>query len=135
MKQRRLLTFLPFLALALCPLLASAAVPDATLTIAITGTLGPVLAGSDPLGANGESGTITIMIRESASPTSTTATSATYRVPAGGVVAVIGGTTYPSTSPSNMKITFPAAGPDVITVTSGQWELPQGRHFETSNDV
>lgn len=118
MKRRRLLTLLPVLVLALCPLLASAAAPDATLTITINGTLGPVLSGSDPLGANGESGSITIMISESASPTSTTAASATYKVPAGGVVAVIGSTTYPSTSPSTMKITFPAAGPDVITVTS-----------------
>src|SRR5579862_3096275 len=117
MQIRRLLMLFAVFALAVCPLL-QAETPDTTLTYTISGTLGPVLSGSDPLGANGESGTITILINQGAKPKSTTATTATYGVPAGAVSADIGGTTYTSTSPSSMKFSVPASGPDTITVTS-----------------
>ena len=40
-----------------------------TLTITGTGTLGPILSGSDPLGLNGLSAGVTVMVSESLSPT------------------------------------------------------------------
>ena len=75
-----------------------------TLTITIDGTLGPILAGSDPIGANGQSGTVTIMASESLSPTKHTGSSATYTLPAGAITADVGGVIFTSTSPCKMTI-------------------------------
>jgi hypothetical protein len=91
--------------------------PDATLTIKIDGKLGPVLAGKDPVGANGKAGSITIKASESLKPTSHTSNSATYKLPADAVVAVIDGRTYKNTKPATMKISIPAAGPDTLYLT------------------
>jgi hypothetical protein len=86
-----------------------------TLTITINGTLGPILAGTDPIGADGQSGTVTIMASESLSPTKHTETSATYTLPAGAITAIVGGTTFTSTSPAKMTIKL-AKKADTLTL-------------------
>ena len=102
--------------------LSAQATPDATLTMTINGTLGPVLSGPDPLGANGETGTLTVMASESLSPTSSTANSATYTLPAGALSVVIGGTTFKTTGQSTMKITLGAKA-DTVVLSSTVKEL------------
>jgi hypothetical protein len=101
------------LMLALCPLLAAS-----SITYTISGTLGPVLAGSDPLGANGESGILTITVSTTLPPTSHTSTSATYTLPAGSLEVVIGGVPYGTVGTSTLKYTLPASGADTIVVTA-----------------
>jgi hypothetical protein len=100
------------LVLGLCPLVA------ASITYTFGGTLGPILSGSDPLGANGESGVVTVVASTSLTPTSHTTTSATYTLPVGAVTVVIGGVTYGTTGTSTLKYSFPAAGPDTMVVTA-----------------
>jgi len=100
------------LALGLCPLMA------ASITYNITGTLGPILSGSDPLRANGKTGTITIVVGEALKPKKHTATSATYTLPAGAITVNIGGTTYGTTGTSTLVYSIPAAGPDTMVVTA-----------------
>jgi len=100
------------LVLGICPLMA------AHITYTINGTLGPVLSGSDYLGANGESGTLTVIANTTLVPTSTTSTSATYTLPAGAITVVIGGTTYATTGHATLKYNFPATGPDTMVVTT-----------------
>jgi len=99
------------LMLGVCPLMA------ATITYTISGTCGPVLSGSDPLGANGESGVVTAVVTTTLTPTTTTKTSATYTLPAGAITVLLGGTSYPA-SASTVKYTFPAAGPDTMVFTA-----------------
>jgi hypothetical protein len=101
------------LMLAVCPLLGAA-----SITYTFNGTLGPILSGSDPLGANGESGVVTAVVSTTLSPTSHTSTSATYTLPAGSITVVINGTTYGTTGTSTLKYTFPAAGPDTMVFTA-----------------
>jgi hypothetical protein len=88
------------------PAIDDAAQPatSSTVTATIIGTLGPILSGSDPLKADGRTGTLTVMASESLSPTTTTANSATYTLPAGAMSVVIDGATYKTTGPSTMKI-------------------------------
>jgi hypothetical protein len=93
---------------------SSRSAPDATVTATITGTLGPVLSGSDPLKANGHTGMLTVMASESLSPTATTSNSATYTLPAGAMSVVIDGVTYKTTGPSTMKIALGTAYDTVI---------------------
>lgn len=100
------------LVLGISPLMA------ATITYTLSGTLGPVLSGSDYLGANGQSGVLTAKASTTLVPTSHTATSATYKLPAGAITVVIGGTTYATTGTSTLKYTFPAAGPDTMVITT-----------------
>jgi hypothetical protein len=106
--RRGFLLSVAALVLGLSPLMA------ASITYTISGTLGPVLSGSDPLGADGESGVITAKVSTSLTPTSTTATSATYTLPAGSISVVINGKTYGTTGTSTLKYSFPAAGPDTM---------------------
>jgi hypothetical protein len=96
----------------ICPLMA------ASITYTINGTLGPVLSGSDPLGANGKSGVLTATASTTLVPTSKTSTTATYTLPAGAITVVIGGTSYGTTGTSTLKYTFPAAGPDNMVITT-----------------
>lgn len=111
--RRRLLSLCSaVLILGLCPLMA------ATITYTISGTLNPVLAGSDPLGASGESGVLTAAASSTLTPTSKTATSATYTLPAGAITVDIGGTTYATTGTSTVKYSFPAAGPDTMVIST-----------------
>jgi|HubBroStandDraft_1064217.scaffolds.fasta_scaffold02218_8 hypothetical protein len=111
--RRRLLSLsAAVLILGLCPLMA------ASITYTISGTLGPVLSGSDPLGANGESGVLTAVASTTLPPTSKTKTSATYTLPVGAITVNIGGTNYETTGTSTLKISFPAAGPDTMVFTA-----------------
>jgi hypothetical protein len=114
-----------------------------TLTITIKGTIEPILSGSDPLGLDGKSGTITIMASESLSPTKHTATSATYTLPAGAVTVTAGGKKFTTKSPSKMTInlmstadtlTLILKGPDGAVVTdttflkTGSWTTVVLKH-------
>jgi hypothetical protein len=106
---------------------ATAVIPAThTLTITLKGTLGPILSGTDPLGLNGQSGVVTIMASESLSPTKHTATSATYKLPAGAITVTAGSNKFTTTSPSKMIInltstadtmTLMVAGPSGLMVT------------------
>ncbi|MGA2594684.1 MAG: hypothetical protein ABSH32_32700 [Bryobacteraceae bacterium] len=112
LRRRSLLLSVAVPLLALCPLMA------ANITYTISGTLGPVLSGSDPLGANGQSGILTAVVSTTAVPTSTTKTSATYTLPVGAITVNIGGTVYGTTGAATLKYTFPPAGPDNIVITA-----------------
>jgi hypothetical protein len=95
--------------------IAAASPTTHTLTISIKGTLGPILSGSDPLGLDGKSGTVTVMVSESKSPTSHTATSATYTLPAGAVTVSAGGKKFTTKSPSKMIINLTSTA-DILTL-------------------
>lgn len=97
-----------------------------TLIITIKGAIGPILSGSDPLGLNGLSGRVVIKASESLSPVKHTATSATYKLPAGAITVTAGSNKFSTKSPSNMIIdltstadimTLVVAGPDGLMVT------------------
>jgi len=90
----------------------------ANITYTISGTLGPVLAGSDPLGANGESGVLTATVSNTLTPTSKTSTTATYTLPVGAITVNIGGTVYDTTGTSTLKYSIPASGPDTMVITT-----------------
>lgn len=94
--------------------IAAATPTTHTLTISIKGTLGPVLAGSDPLGLDGKSGTVTVMASESLSPTKHTATSATYTLPPGAIKVTAGTNKFTTTSPSKMIINLTSTA-DILT--------------------
>jgi len=113
MQGKRRWLLITVLMLALCPLLAAA-----DIMYTISGTLGPILSGSDPLGANGESGILTATFSPTLTPTSSTSTSATYTLPAGSITVNIGGTLYGTVGSSSMKYNIPASGPDTIVITS-----------------
>lgn len=99
-------------------LAVSSLLTAATITYTFDGTLGPILAGTDPLGANGQTGTVTANVNTTLTPTSHTSTTATYTLPAGTVTVVIGGSPYPTTGTSTLKYTFPASGPTTVLITS-----------------
>jgi hypothetical protein len=101
--------------LGLAPMLAQDVTPDTTLTITLTGTLNKI-SGPDCLSASGESASASAMISESATPISSTSDSATYKIPAGGVTATVGTTTFTSTKPWAMKVTL-AATYDVLVMS------------------
>src|ERR1700674_3170258 len=91
-----------------------------TLTISIKGILGPILSGTDPLGLNGKSGTITVLASESLSPTKHTPTSATYTLPPGAIKVTAGSNKFTTKSPSKMIIN-PTSTADILTlVVSGK---------------
>jgi hypothetical protein len=109
--------------LGISPVLAQSVAPDTTLTINITGTVGPILSGSDPLGANGGSGALTVVASESLSPTSTTANSATYTLPPGAITGTVGGTTFTTTTASKMRVVLPSQGPDTVILMASVKEF------------
>jgi len=113
MQLRRRGLIAALLLLGICPLLGAA-----NITYTITGTLGPILSGSDPLGANGETGTVTAVVSQSLHPTSTTATSATYTLPQGAISVIIGGTTYGTQGPATLIYNFPASGPATLVCSA-----------------
>ena len=120
--RRRLLWLSTITGIALCPLLAQNS-PDTTLTINMNGTIGAVLSGTDPLGASGEAGVLTMVANESLSPTKTTATSATYTLPPGAITVTVGGTTVTTTTSSTLKISIPAKGGDNVILSASVREL------------
>jgi hypothetical protein len=86
-----------------------------TLTISIKGTLGPILSGSDLLGLDGKSGTVTVLASESLSPTKHTATSATYTLPPGAIKVTAGTNKFTTKSPSKMIINLTSTA-DTLTL-------------------
>src|SRR5690348_15430792 len=102
MRARSLSLFsIPFL-LALC---CQAAQPDTkTLTIAISATLGPILKGPDPLGVNGQTGSLTVQASESLTPVSHTSNEATYTLPSGAITVVLFGMPFTTTTASNISV-------------------------------
>src|SRR5579864_4955414 len=90
-----------------------------TLTITIKGTIGPILSGSDPLGFDGQSGTVTVLASESLSPTSHTTTSATYTLPAGAIKVSEGTNKFTTKSPSKMIINLTSTADILTLIASG----------------
>lgn len=111
-RRRSLLLFAAVLLLGICPLMA------ASVTYTVSGTLGPVLSGSDPLGANGQTGVVTAVASTSLVPTSHTSNTATYTLPAGAVTLTIGGTSYPTTGTTSMKVTESATAANKMVFTT-----------------
>ena len=79
-------------------------VPGKTITMTLDGTLGPVISGNDPAGLDGQSATMTVVVKESLDPYKATAGSASYHIPAGDITVTVNGTQYTSTSRSTMII-------------------------------
>jgi hypothetical protein len=117
-----------------------------TLKITIKGKIGPILSGSDPLGLDGEKGSVEVVASESLSPTSQSGSSVTYTLPAGAISVKGGKEKFKTDSPSTMTIdltdsadilTLIAAGPEGLTVTSttylaaGSWTTGVLAHPET----
>lgn len=114
MLVRRLSIVSTVLMLGMLPLAAQQP-PSTTLTIALTGTLGPVLEGSDPLGTSGHTGSLTLMASESLSPIKVATNSVEYTIPAGAITDVIGKRSFTTTTPGEMAVTLTPAA-DVLTV-------------------
>ena len=112
MYLRGLLLSGPVLMLGLCPLMA------ARITYTISGGLGPVLSGSDPAGANGQSAVLTAAVNAALRPESHTAATATYTLPAGALKLKCFGGSFVTTRTSTLKYTFPAAGLDQMVLTA-----------------
>lgn len=89
--------------------------PAHTLTISIHGTLGPILAGSDPAGLDGKNGSLSVLASESLKPVQHTENSATYQLPAGAITVKADGINYSSKSPSKMIITL-AGKADILAL-------------------
>ncbi|HEX8815853.1 MAG TPA: hypothetical protein VF753_10165 [Terriglobales bacterium] len=90
-----------------------------TLTVMVTGKLGPVLSGSDPLGLNGESGTLTLKASEGLSPTKSTTTTATYTLPVGAVSIKFGSEQFKSTTKSTLEIKLTSTADIAILSATG----------------
>ena len=109
---------MPFRTLRVCALIAFAIVstsgaglaqdfgqaPGKTITLTLDATLGPVISGNDPAGLDGQSATVTVIVKESLNPYKTTASSASYHIPAGDITVSVNGTNYTSTSRSSMIV-------------------------------
>jgi hypothetical protein len=94
-----------------------------TLTVSVTGKLGPVLSGGDPLGLNGESGSLTLKASESLSPTKSTSTTATYTLPAGAVSIKFGTNKFKTTSKSTLEIKLTSTADVAILTATGPDDL------------
>ena len=90
---------------------------SATLTVVVDGTAGPILQGSDPLGLNGNSASITLLASESLKPLKHTKTSATYKIPAGAITLVFDGNPYQTQFPSKMTVKLGSKA-DTVTLVS-----------------
>jgi hypothetical protein len=88
-----------------------------TLTIALDGTLGPIISGDDPGDLDGKSATVTVQASESLKPYKTTATSASYHIPAGDIVVTVNGSNYQSNSTSSMIVKLGKKA-DTLTLTA-----------------
>jgi hypothetical protein len=114
-RRKRVARFLLPATLAL-GLASAGEVPDTVVTTNVTGTLGPKLAGSDPIAADGQHVVILINASASSAPIKKTADSATYRLPEHAVKITIGNHTHNTYAPSTMQITVPPHGADTIVL-------------------
>ena len=119
-----------------------------TITTTLDGTLGPVISGNDPAGLDGQSATVTVLAKESLVPYKTTATSASYHIPAGDITVTVNGTEYTSTSRSTMIVKlgrkadllmlkaklnisgYPVSVSDTSALQSGSWDSGVLQHPE-----
>jgi hypothetical protein len=109
MQIRRCLSLMALLILGLCRSWAQST-PSATLTVTVSGTLGPVLSGTDPLHLSGEAIVLTITASESLSPVAQEAHAASYEIPAGAVSFTENDETISTTMPSKVEVALtPAA--------------------------
>jgi len=90
-----------------------------TLTITIVGKLGPILAGSDPLGLNGQNGSLTAKASEALSPTKHTSNSATYTLPPGAIIVKAGSNKFKTTTKSKMIVTLTNSADILTLIASG----------------
>src|ERR1043165_3013689 len=111
---KRLLVALTVFALGMIPLAAQVS-PGSTLTIAVTGTLGPILAGPDPLNANGHTGSVTLIVDQALSPTKVVGATVLYTLPPGAITDVIGRRSFTTTTPAKMHISLTSTA-DILTV-------------------
>ncbi len=93
--------------------------PAKTLTISIVGTLGPILSGSDPLGVNGDGGTLTVLAKESLSPKKHTSNSATYILPPGAMTITVGSNQFQTKSNSTMIVQLTKSADILTLIASG----------------
>lgn len=112
MHIRRSLWVIALLAAGLCLALARPA-PVGTLTITVSGKLGPVLSGIDTLGLNGTSAVLTLTASESLSPVRRQAGAASYSIPTGAVSFVDGPLSGASTAPSKIAAVRTSRAADV----------------------
>lgn len=96
----------------LCAALGS--VQGATVTLTSTGTLGAVQSGTDPLNLSGKTYTLTSTVDSNATPTATTANSASYTAQ----VTVKAGNLPQSNCTATATITNNATGNDTIGITN-----------------
>jgi len=119
MQVKRMLFLCVVLALGLTPMFA------ANVVYSLSGNTGAVISGTDCFGAANQNGDmVSATIKSTASPTKTTATTATYNIPKGGVtgtiVTALGPASFTSTSVWKMTVyhvanpwlKFTGAGPD-----------------------
>jgi hypothetical protein len=109
--------------LALALLSAASARPAraGTISFDITGTLGPVLSGIDPLKFAGQTFTASGSLDESTPPAGTTADSATYDIP-GGILISLGAVTLNGFNTA-LTLTAPPSGPDTMFLEFSVTEL------------
>ena len=74
------------------------------ITLSLDATLGPVISGQDPANLDGQSATVTVLVKSSLNPYKATASSASYHIPAGAITVNVDGTDYTSTSRSTMIV-------------------------------
>ena len=118
MSIKALLQWTAFLAIAAVSLQAQS--PAAIINVTVLGNLGPVLEGSDPLGASGHNGILSLQISESETPETVSGSSVVYSVPAGSVTTLIGSTRFTTITPSRLTITLGPAADTLSVLYSGQ---------------
>jgi len=101
MSARRWLVLTTLLVVALCPLLGQ----STTLTLTVSGTLGPVLSGNDRWELNGRPVVLTITTSESLSPLERNTHAVEYQLTPSDVSATVSG--YPFTGTSTPTSTAP----------------------------
>src|SRR5579871_1986381 len=85
-----------------------------TISLDVSGVLGPLFGGSDPLKLAGQSFTLAGLFDANLAPVSVTADSATYALPVNLQIAV--GALYLTGYNADLTITTPPSGPDTVTL-------------------
>jgi hypothetical protein len=101
------------------------------VAFAVGGKLGPIIKGKDPLHFNGTGGNAAATISTSATPFVSTATSATYSLPAGAVNASLGTTSFANTVPWTMAFTLGTSNDTLVLSGPG----PGGMSFTLTSSL
>ena len=116
MHARRIVLFsLPVLAGIL--LLPASSPAASTVTFTVSGTPGPLLAGSDPLNIGGQSASVTVSASESLNPTKQASNFVSYSLPPGAVNISILGINLPSSGNATLEVQLTGKA-DILTVTA-----------------